>query len=90
MQQINQGADIIYHASGATGAGLFEAASAEQSTFAIGVDADQAKLFPESPVLTSDGQAGGQRRVPDYKGSPATVISPPARCKDVRAGRQGQ
>ncbi|CAN5885923.1 BMP family protein [soil metagenome] len=52
LQQINRGADIIYHASGATGAGLFEAAS-EQSTFAIGVDADQAKLFPESPILTS-------------------------------------
>jgi basic membrane protein A and related proteins len=52
LQQINQGADIIYHASGATGAGLFEAAR-EQKIFAIGVDADQAKLFPESPVLTS-------------------------------------
>ena len=52
LQQINQGADIIYHASGATGAGLFEAAQ-EQDIFAIGVDADQAKLFPEAPILTS-------------------------------------
>jgi basic membrane protein A and related proteins len=52
LQQINQGADIIYHASGATGAGLFEAAT-EQGIFAIGVDADQAKLFPEAPILTS-------------------------------------
>src|SRR3712207_1406107 len=52
LQQINQGADIIYHASGATGAGLFEAAT-EQKIFAIGVDADQAKLFPEAPILTS-------------------------------------
>lgn len=52
LQQINQGADIIYHASGATGAGLFEAAG-EQNVFAIGVDADQAKLFPEAPILTS-------------------------------------
>ena len=52
LQQINQGADIIYHASGATGAGLFEAAR-EQKIFAIGVDADQAKLFPEAPILTS-------------------------------------
>jgi basic membrane protein A len=52
LQQINQGADIIYHASGATGAGLFEAAT-EQNIFAIGVDADQAKLFPEAPILTS-------------------------------------
>jgi basic membrane protein A len=52
LQQINQGADIIYHASGATGAGLFEAAR-EKSIFAIGVDADQAKLFPDAPILTS-------------------------------------
>jgi basic membrane protein A len=52
LQQINQGADIIYHAAGATGAGLFEAAR-EQKVFAIGVDADQAKLFPEAPILTS-------------------------------------
>jgi basic membrane protein A len=52
LQQINQGADIIYHASGATGAGLFEAAG-EKKIFAIGVDADQAKLYPEAPILTS-------------------------------------
>ena len=52
LQQISQGADIIYHASGATGAGLFEAAT-EKGIFAIGVDADQAKLFPEAPILTS-------------------------------------
>lgn len=51
-QQINRGADIIYHASGATGAGLFEAAS-EQNIFAIGVDSDQAQLNPEAPILTS-------------------------------------
>jgi basic membrane protein A len=52
LRQIDQGADIIYHASGATGAGLFDAAK-EQKIFAIGVDADQAKLFPEAPILTS-------------------------------------
>jgi basic membrane protein A and related proteins len=52
LQQINQGADVIYHASGGTGAGLFEAAG-EQGIFAIGVDADQAKLFPDAPILTS-------------------------------------
>jgi basic membrane protein A len=52
LQQINEGADIIYHASGATGAGLFEAAG-EKGIFAIGVDADQAKLFPDAPILTS-------------------------------------
>ena len=52
LQQINQGADIIYHASGATGQGLFEAAS-EKKVFAIGVDSDQAKLNPDAPILTS-------------------------------------
>jgi basic membrane protein A and related proteins len=51
-QQIEDGADVIYHASGATGTGLFEAAT-EESIFAIGVDADQAKLVPEAPILTS-------------------------------------
>ena len=52
LQQIDQGADIIYHAAGNTGAGLFEAASQEK-IFAIGVDLDQAKLFPKDPILTS-------------------------------------
>jgi basic membrane protein A and related proteins len=51
-QQIEDGADVIYHASGATGTGLFEAAT-EEGIFAIGVDADQAKLVPEAPILTS-------------------------------------
>ncbi len=52
LQQINEGADIIYHASGGTGAGLFDAAS-EKGIFAIGVDSNQAKLFPDAPILTS-------------------------------------
>ena len=52
LQQIQQNADIIYHASGATGAGLFEAAS-EQDIFAIGVDSNQAELNPDAPILTS-------------------------------------
>ena len=52
LQQIDQGADIIYHAAGNTGAGLFDAASQEK-IFAIGVDLDQAKLFPKDPILTS-------------------------------------
>ena len=52
LQQIQQNADVIYHASGATGAGLFEAAS-EQNIFAIGVDSNQAELNPDAPILTS-------------------------------------
>lgn len=52
LQMFNQGADVVYHASGATGTGLFEAAT-EQKKFAIGVDSDQAKLVPQAPILTS-------------------------------------
>lgn len=52
QQQIEQGADVIYHAAGNTGRGLFEAAT-EQDIFAIGVDLDQAKLFKKAPILTS-------------------------------------
>lgn len=52
QQQIDSGADIIYHAAGNTGTGLFEAAG-EANIFAIGVDLDQAQKFPEDPILTS-------------------------------------
>ena len=52
LQQINQGADIIYHAAVNTGAGLFDAAK-QEGIFAIGVDLDQAKLFKDAPILTS-------------------------------------
>ncbi|HTR78532.1 MAG TPA: BMP family ABC transporter substrate-binding protein [Gemmatimonadaceae bacterium] len=51
LSQVQQGADVIYHASGATGLGVFEAAR-QTGTLAIGVDADQ---WDEAPgrVLTS-------------------------------------
>jgi basic membrane protein A len=52
LRQNDQGADIIYHAAGATGAGLFEAASS-RNFFAIGVDSDQAAINPNVPILTS-------------------------------------
>jgi basic membrane protein A and related proteins len=47
----NQGVDIIYHASGAGGLGVIQAAK-EQNKLAIGCDSDQAHLAPQS-VLTS-------------------------------------
>ncbi len=46
-----EGADIIFHASGATGAGLFRAAK-EMNRLAIGVDIDQSAMAP-GLVLTS-------------------------------------
>jgi basic membrane protein A len=53
LSQYQQGVHIIFHASGSTGLGVFEAArSAGQGHYAIGVDADQ---YSEAPgyVLTS-------------------------------------
>ena len=51
LAEYNQGADIIFHASGSTGLGVFEAAR-EKGRLAIGVDSDQ---YAEAPgfVLTS-------------------------------------
>lgn len=46
--QYNAGADIIYHASGKTGSGVFQAAR-ERQRMVIGVDSDQ---FAEAPCCT--------------------------------------
>jgi len=51
LSQYAQGADIIYHASGVTGLGVFEAAR-EMKKYAIGVDMDQWNAAP-GYVLTS-------------------------------------
>ena len=48
----SQGADVIYHAAGASGDGLFKAAQ-DQKFFAIGVNVDQAITVPNTPILTS-------------------------------------
>ena len=51
VSQISAGADVLYHASGTTGHGVFEAA-ADMGVLAIGVDSDQ---YDEKPgtVVTS-------------------------------------
>jgi basic membrane protein A and related proteins len=49
--EIASGADVLYHASGATGHGVFEAAH-DAHVFAIGVDADQYAEMPGT-VVTS-------------------------------------
>ncbi|HUO51640.1 MAG TPA: BMP family ABC transporter substrate-binding protein, partial [Gemmatimonadaceae bacterium] len=51
LNQYQQGVNVIYHASGSTGLGVFEAAR-QTGKYAIGVDADQ---YDEAPghVLTS-------------------------------------
>ena len=53
LSQYADGADVIYHASGGTGLGLFQAAQEKGPGFwAIGVDSDQYELAPEN-ILTS-------------------------------------
>lgn len=51
LAMYDKGADIIYHASGSTGLGVFEAAR-DKNKLAIGVDADQYKEAP-GHILTS-------------------------------------
>src|SRR5262249_61808472 len=51
LSQYEQGVNVIYHASGSTGLGVFEAAR-QTGKYAIGVDADQ---YSEAPghIVTS-------------------------------------
>jgi basic membrane protein A len=51
LSQFKQGADIVYHAAGASGEGVIEAAK-EMKKFAIGVDSNQNWIAP-GYVLTS-------------------------------------
>lgn len=51
LSQIGQKADVIFHAAGASGAGLFDAAN-EKKVYAIGVDSNQNWIKP-GVVLTS-------------------------------------
>jgi basic membrane protein A len=46
ISMYDQGADIVYHAAGATGVGVFQAAQ-EKGRFAIGVDSDQSIAEPD-------------------------------------------
>ncbi len=55
LKQIKAGADVVYHASGASGIGVIEAA-AEEKKLAIGVDSDQSLTAKEEQrpyILTS-------------------------------------
>ncbi|WP_435347515.1 BMP family lipoprotein [Haloarchaeobius sp. HRN-SO-5] len=46
LSMYDAGADIIYHAAGASGLGVFQAAQ-ERGKYAIGVDADQSRSEPD-------------------------------------------
>jgi basic membrane protein A len=49
LGMFKQGVDVVFHAAGATGQGVIEAAK-EQNKFAIGVDSDQNHLAPEHVI----------------------------------------
>jgi basic membrane protein A len=46
LSMYDEGADIVYHAAGGTGVGVFQAAQ-EEGRYAIGVDADQSRSSTE-------------------------------------------
>jgi len=47
VSMIRQKADVLYHASGGTGIGMFEAANETKNVWVIGVDSDQFELSPK-------------------------------------------
>lgn len=51
-QMIGKGADVVFHAAGAVGDGVIEAAK-EKNKFAIGVDRDQNYLAPKNVITSS-------------------------------------
>ena len=53
QKMIQDGADVLYHAAGGTGVGMLEACN-EAGVYSIGVDQDQAVLFPNyNTIITS-------------------------------------
>ena len=81
LSQYQQGVNVIYHASGSTGLGVFEAAR-QTGKFAIGVDADQ---YGEAPgrILTSMVKGRRRRRV---RHDQARARSAPSRAASTRSG----
>lgn len=57
LSQISGGVDVIFHASGSTGHGVFEAAKQHPSVLAIGVDADQWDEAPGKTLTSMTKQA---------------------------------
>ena len=52
QKMIQGGCDVMFHAAGGAGVGMLDACN-EAQVYAIGVDQDQAKLFPDYPIITS-------------------------------------
>ena len=54
----SEGADVVFHAAGKTGLGVFNAAT-ETGNFAIGVDSDQKYLAPDAIICSMAKEVGG-------------------------------
>jgi basic membrane protein A len=83
----SQGADIVYHASGACGRGVFEAAK-EENKFAIGVDSDQDYL-QEGRILTSMIKHVDEAVYQTIKDVKEGKFSPGAKIYDLKANGVG-
>jgi basic membrane protein A len=53
LTQISQGADILFQVAGASGLGYLDAANS-QNVYAIGVDADQGYLHPQTIITSAE------------------------------------
>ncbi len=62
IQYGSYNADVVYHAAGRAGLGLFDAA-VETGKYAIGVDTDQASLFANEPAKSGLILTSTQKRV---------------------------
>lgn len=52
LQLVNEDADVIFHAAGGTGEGVFEAVKESENIYAIGVDSDQ-DYIAQGKILSS-------------------------------------
>ena len=52
LSMYDSGADVVYHAAGGTGAGVFQAAR-ERGRFAVGVDSDQSRSTDQEDVIVA-------------------------------------
>ncbi len=83
LSMYGEGADIVYHAAGGTGIGVFKAAQ-QEGRYAIGVDSDQSKSAPEykdvilasmvKHVDTAVFNSVGNVANDEYKGGEVTAL----------------
>ena len=86
--QIEQGADVVYHAAGGTGIGVLQAA-ADAGKLGIGVDSDQNYLHP-GKVLTSMLKRVDNAVYNAFKDAKNGTVrrGPASRCSGLDEGRR--